>query len=100
MKTLTMVYHLKNNYWSPIALIFCRSMIKSSQNRGRSLKCYRKVIYFFLLACEIYVSPPPPSELEKKHELKMQSLRDELELRRKTEIHEIEEVYAYNYYSN
>ena len=33
------------------------------------------------------------SELQTKHELKMQALRDELELRRKTEIHEIEEVY-------
>jgi hypothetical protein len=32
------------------------------------------------------------SELQAKHELKMQALRDELELRRKTEIHEIEEV--------
>lgn len=32
------------------------------------------------------------AELQKKHELKMQALRDELELRRKTEIHEIEEV--------
>ena len=31
-------------------------------------------------------------ELQKKHELKMQALRDELELRRKTEVHEIEEV--------
>lgn len=30
-------------------------------------------------------------ELQKKHELKMQALRDELELRRKTEVHEIEE---------
>ncbi len=34
----------------------------------------------------------PPSELQAKHELKMSALRDELELRRKTEIHEIEEV--------
>jgi hypothetical protein len=34
------------------------------------------------------------SELQAKHELKMQALRDELELRRKTEIHEIEEVYV------
>ena len=32
------------------------------------------------------------AELQSKHELKMQALRDELELRRKTEIHEIEEV--------
>ena len=32
------------------------------------------------------------SELQTKHDLKMQALRDELELRRKTEIHEIEEV--------
>ena len=32
------------------------------------------------------------SELEEKYEKKMQVLRDELELRRKTEIHEIEEV--------
>ena len=31
-------------------------------------------------------------ELEEKYEKKMQALRDELELRRKTEIHEIEEV--------
>jgi len=31
-------------------------------------------------------------ELEQKYEKKMQVLRDELELRRKTEIHEIEEV--------
>ena len=31
-------------------------------------------------------------ELQKKHEVKMQTLRDELELRRRTEIHEIEEV--------
>ncbi len=31
-------------------------------------------------------------ELQKKHELKMQALREELELRRKTEVHEIEEV--------
>lgn len=34
------------------------------------------------------------SELEEKYEKKMQVLRDELELRRKTEIHEIEEVSA------
>ena len=33
-------------------------------------------------------------ELEEKYEKKMQALRDELELRRKTEIHEIEEVSA------
>lgn len=32
------------------------------------------------------------AELQKKHELKMHSLRDEQELRRKTEVHEIEEV--------
>ena len=32
------------------------------------------------------------SELQTKHEFKMQALRDELELRRKTEIHKIEEV--------
>ena len=32
------------------------------------------------------------AELQAKHEHKVQSLRDELELRRKTEIHEIEEV--------
>ena len=32
------------------------------------------------------------TELQTKHDLKMQALRDELELRRKIEIHEIEEV--------
>ena len=32
------------------------------------------------------------AELQQKHDHKMQALRDELELRRKTEIHEIEEV--------
>lgn len=31
------------------------------------------------------------SEIEAKYEKKMQTLRDELELRRKTEIHEVEE---------
>ncbi len=35
---------------------------------------------------------PRHAELQGKHELKMGSLREELELRRKTEIHEIEEV--------
>lgn len=46
-------------------------------------------------------------ELEEKYERKMQALRDELELRRKTGIHEIEEVgivcilhkHAFSYYS-
>ena len=37
-------------------------------------------------------------ELEEKYEKKMQVLRDELELRRKTEIHEIEEVSAFYLY--
>ena len=32
------------------------------------------------------------AELEAKHEKKMVAQRDELELRRKTEIHEVEEV--------
>ena len=34
------------------------------------------------------------TELQSKHEKKMAVLRDELELRRKMEIHEIEEVCA------
>lgn len=33
----------------------------------------------------------PPPELEAKYTQKMQALRDELDLRRKTEIHEVEE---------
>lgn len=32
------------------------------------------------------------TEIESKYDKKMKSLREELELRRKTEIHEIEEV--------
>ena len=36
------------------------------------------------------------SELQAKHEKKMQSQRDELELRRKTEVHEVEEVHMYD----
>lgn len=36
------------------------------------------------------------TELQEKHELKMQGLRDHLELRRRTEIHEIEEVRDYH----
>ena len=32
------------------------------------------------------------TELQTKHERKMTSLREELDLRRKTEIHEVEEV--------
>ena len=32
------------------------------------------------------------AELQSKHDMKMAALRDELELRRKMEIHEIEEV--------
>lgn len=35
------------------------------------------------------------TELQTKHERKMTALRDELDLRRKTEIHEVEEVYMY-----
>lgn len=33
-----------------------------------------------------------PAEVESKYDKKLRSLREELELRRKTEIHEIEEV--------
>ena len=36
------------------------------------------------------------AEIEAKYEKKMRSLREELELRRKTEIHEIEEVSVYD----
>ena len=35
------------------------------------------------------------TEIEAKYEKKMRQLREELELRRKTEIHEIEEVGNY-----
>ncbi len=35
---------------------------------------------------------PLLTELQSKHEAKMASQRDELELRRKTEVHEVEEV--------
>jgi len=41
------------------------------------------------------------AEIEAKYDKKMKSLREELELRRKTEIHEIEEVsqqYLFNSY--
>ena len=34
------------------------------------------------------------TEIESKYDKKMKALREELELRRKTEIHEIEEVFS------
>lgn len=45
--------------------------------------------------CYVFICPVlSATELQAKHEHKMSALRDELELRRKTEIHEIEEVSA------
>ena len=62
-----------------------------------SLKCVKTlkeillVIFPFIIIL-IFLNTINNLELEEKYEKKMQVLRDELELRRKTEIHEIEEV--------
>lgn len=40
---------------------------------------------------EVLTAPLPSPEIEAKYNKKMQVLRDELDLRRKTEIHEVEE---------
>lgn len=40
---------------------------------------------------EVVTAPVPSPEIEAKYNKKMQVLRDELDLRRKTEIHEVEE---------
>lgn len=49
-------------------------------------------MHFYSFFAVVAISECPVLEIEAKYEKKMRSLREELELRRKTEIHEIEEV--------
>ena len=48
-----------------------------------------------LTNCRLLVCYSFFTEIESKYDKKMKALREELELRRKTEIHEIEEVFDF-----
>jgi len=48
-----------------------------------------------LVNCRLLVCYSFLTEIESKYDKKMKALREELELRRKTEIHEIEEVFDF-----
>ena len=50
-------------------------------------------VHVYVCVCESdTMAPLLPPELQRKHERKMVELREEMELRKKTEIHEVEEV--------
>ena len=62
--------------------------VKGKMNRRMVILTVK--LFKTVLSCTICF--PLFSEVESKYDKKLRSLREELELRRKTEIHEIEEV--------
>ena len=62
--------------------------VKGKMNRRMVILTVK--LFKTVLSCTIRF--PLFSEVESKYDKKLRSLREELELRRKTEIHEIEEV--------